>query len=45
MKVTAIAFSVAKSIIEIDPTLELDAHAELKKETDRRLKVASSTIS
>ena len=39
------AFSVAKSIIEIDPTLELDAHAELKKETDRRLKVASSTIS
>ena len=39
------AFSVAKSIIEIDPTLELDAHAELKKETERRLKVASSTIS
>ncbi len=39
------AFSVAKSIIEIDPKLELPEHAELKKETDRRINVASSTIS
>lgn len=39
------AFSVAKSIVESDPKLELPAHTELKKETDRRIRVASSTIS
>lgn len=39
------AFSVAKSIIEIDPKLELPEHAELKKETDRRINISSSTIS
>ncbi len=39
------AFSVAKSIVELDPHLELEVHKELKKETDRRLTVAASTIS
>ena len=39
------AFSAAKSIVESDPKLELEIHAELKKETDRRLNIASSTIS
>lgn len=39
------AFSVAKSIVEIDPELKLDAHAGLKAETDRRMSIASSTIS
>ena len=39
------AFSSAKSIIEADPKLELEIHKELKKETDRRITVASSTIS
>jgi ATP-dependent DNA helicase RecG len=39
------AFSAAKSIVESDPKLELDIHRELKKETDRRLNVATSTIS
>lgn len=39
------AFSAAKAIIDIDPTLSLQAHKELKKETDRRLNIASSTIS
>lgn len=39
------AFSVAKSIVESDPDLSLPIHAELKKETDRRIKVSNSTIS
>lgn len=39
------AFSVAKSIVESDPNLSLPIHAELKKETDRRIKVSQSTIS
>ena len=39
------AFSVAKSIIESDPNLELEVHSELKKEIDRRMHIASSTIS
>ncbi|MBQ8415235.1 MAG: ATP-dependent DNA helicase RecG [Clostridia bacterium] len=39
------AFSVAKSIVELDPHLELEVHKELKKETDRRLIIAASTIS
>ena len=39
------AFSVAKSIVESDPTLELEIHQDLKKEVDRRLNIATSTIS
>ncbi len=39
------AFSAAKSIVEADPELSLPLHAELKKETDRRIKVSESTIS
>ncbi len=39
------AFSVAKSIVESDPNLSLPIHAELRKETDRRIKVSQSTIS
>ena len=39
------AFSVAKSIVETDPNLELEVHSELKKEIDRRIHIASSTIS
>lgn len=39
------AFSIAKSIVKADPTLELDVHSELKKEVERRIKIASSTIS
>ena len=39
------AFSIAKSIIDSDPDLSLPAHSELKKEVDRRIQVASSTIS
>ena len=39
------AFSVAKSIIESDPNLELGVHSELKNEIDRRMHIASSTIS
>ena len=39
------AFAVAKSIVETDPKLELEIHAELKKETDRRINVSRSTIS
>ena len=39
------AFSVAKSIVEADPELKLDAHAGLKAETDRRMNIAASTIS
>ena len=39
------AFSVAKSIVETDPDLELEVHSELKKEIDRRIHIASSTIS
>ncbi len=39
------AFSVAKSIVDADPNLELELHADLKKETDRRIQIASSTIS
>ncbi len=39
------AFAVAKSIVESDPKLELEVHAELKKETDRRISISGSTIS
>lgn len=39
------AFSVAKSIVDTDPNLELEVHSELKKEIDRRIHIASSTIS
>lgn len=39
------AFSVAKSIIESDPDLNLEIHAELKKEINRRIQISSSTIS
>jgi ATP-dependent DNA helicase RecG len=39
------AFSVAKSIIESDPDLDLEIHAELKKEINRRIQISSSTIS
>ena len=39
------AFSAAKSIIELDPELNLPAHAGLKGEVSKKLKVASSTIS
>ena len=39
------AFSIAKSIIDSDPDLSLPAHSEIKKEVDRRIQVASSTIS
>lgn len=39
------AFSAAKTIVETDPTLALPVHEELKKETDRRIQIASSTIS
>ena len=39
------AFSVAKSIVNSDPTLSLPIHRELKKEIDRRIKVSESTIS
>ena len=39
------AFSIAKSIVETDPNLELEVHSELKKEIDRRIHIASSTIS
>lgn len=39
------AFSVAKSIVETDPNFELEVHSELKKEIDRRIHIASSTIS
>ena len=39
------AFAIAKSIVKADPTLELDVHSELKKEVERRIKIASSTIS
>ena len=39
------AFSVAKAIVNSDPTLSLPIHSEIKKETDRRIKVSDSTIS
>ena len=39
------AFSVAKSIIDFDPKLELKEHLELRKEIDRRMNIAVSTIS
>ena len=39
------AFSAAKSIIELDPDLNLPAHKGLKDEVSKKLKVASSTIS
>ncbi len=39
------AFAVAKSIVLADPTLEMEQHKEIKKETDRRIKVSESTIS
>ena len=39
------AFAAAKTIIDSDPDLSLPEHAELKKETERRLKIATSTIS
>lgn len=39
------AFSVAKAIIDSDPGLELEIHKNLKREIDRRIHVASSTIS
>lgn len=41
----SIAFSVAKSIVSTDPGLQHEAHSELKKEVDRRMNIASSTIS
>lgn len=40
-----LAFSVAKSIVESDPKLELEVHSELKSEVNRRMNIASSTIS
>ena len=40
-----LAFSVAKSIVESDSKLELPAHRELKAEVNRRMSIASSTIS
>ena len=39
------AFVAAKSIVAADPKLELPQHANLKKETDRRINVSRSTIS
>ncbi|MBO7196087.1 MAG: ATP-dependent DNA helicase RecG [Clostridia bacterium] len=39
------AFSAAKAIIESDPGLENPSHQNLKKEIDRRIHIASSTIS
>ena len=39
------AFSVAKSIVASDPKLEFKMHEELKKEIDRRMNIATSTIS
>lgn len=39
------AFAAAKSIVAADPKLELPQHANLKKETDRRINVSRSTIS
>ena len=39
------AFSVAKSIIQSDPTLSLPIHKDIKAETERRIKVSESTIS
>ena len=39
------AFSSAKSIIAEDPNLEKEEHQELKKEIEKRLNIAISTIS
>lgn len=39
------AFAVAKSIVSADPELVLPIHKEIKKETERRIKVSESTIS
>ena len=39
------AFSVAKSIIQSDPTLSLPIHKDIKAEIERRIKVSESTIS
>jgi len=41
----ATAFSVAKSIIQSDPTLSLPVHEGLRKEVENKIKVESSTIS
>lgn len=40
-----LAFSVAKSIVESDPKLELEVHGELRSEVNRRMNIAPSTIS
>ena len=39
------AFSVAKAIVESDHDLSLPEHAEIKREVDRRINVATATIS
>ena len=39
------AFSCAKQIMMDDPDLKQESHTELKKEVERRLNVALSTIS
>ena len=39
------AFSVAKSIVNIDPNLNLPEHKHLRAEIDRRFNVSQSTIS
>ncbi len=39
------AFAAAKTIVSVDPKLELSEHAELKKKIENLLNISSSTIS